>query len=51
VYDTREDNLIIETPLILGSDMKARVAAKVRLAGYAVYIPAEVEHLQVGHTG
>jgi hypothetical protein len=50
VYDTREDNLIIEAPVIFGSGLQVRVSAKLRVpgTGYAVYLPVEVSSIQVG---
>ena len=49
VYDTREDNLITEAPLIFGSGLRVRVSAKLRIpgTGYAVYLPVEVSNIQV----
>lgn len=51
VYDTREDNLIMEAPVIFGSGLRVRVSAKLRVpgTGYAVYLPVEVSNIQVGH--
>ena len=52
VYDTREDNLIIEAPVIFGSGLQVRVSAKLRVpgTGYAVYLPVEVSSIQVGNS-
>ena len=49
MYDTREDNLIIEAPVIFGSGLQVRVSAKLRVpgTGYAVYLPVEVSSIQV----
>ena len=49
MYDTREDNLIIEAPGIFGSGLQVRVSAKLRVpgTGYAVYLPVEVSSIQV----
>jgi hypothetical protein len=49
VYDTREDNLIMEAPLIFGSGLRVRVSAKLRVpgTGYAVYFPVEVSNVQL----
>jgi hypothetical protein len=49
VYDTREDNLIMEAPVIFGSGLQVRVSAKLRVpgTGYAIYLPVEVSSIQV----
>lgn len=49
VYETREDNLIMEAPVIFGSGLRVRVSAKIRVpsTGYAIYFPVEVSNIQV----
>ena len=49
MYETREDNLITEAPLIFGSGLRVRVSAKLRIpgTGYAVYFPVQVSNIQV----
>lgn len=49
VYDTREDNLIIETPIMFGSKLVVRVSVKLRVpgTGYAIRLPIEVKHVQM----
>mmetsp|Transcript_9432 Transcript_9432/g.22710 ORF Transcript_9432/g.22710 Transcript_9432/m.22710 type:complete len:583 (-) Transcript_9432:189-1937(-) len=42
VYETNEDEVIIEAPILWGSNSTIRIAARVRLAGVVVYIPIEV---------
>lgn len=49
VYDTREDDLIMEAPIIFGSGLMVRVSAKLRIpgTGYAIHLPVEVSDIQV----
>lgn len=49
VYDTQEDNLIMETPIMFGSKMIVRVSVKLRVpgTGYAIRLPVELKNLQM----
>lgn len=42
VYETNEDEVILEAPILWGSNAKIRIAAKIRVAGVMVYVPVEV---------
>lgn len=48
VYESREDNLMMEGVLIFGSGMRLRVGLKLRVpgTGYAIYLPIEVSEIQ-----
>ena len=48
VYKTTEDEGIFECPLTWGSNARVRISARVMLGPFILYIPVEVQNLQVG---
>eukprot|EP00892_Ulva_mutabilis_P003246 jgi/Ulvmu1/1293/UM011_0017.1 len=47
VYDTKDDEVIIEAPIQWGSAIKVHVAAWVRVGPASLYVPVKVEDVQL----
>ena len=48
-YATSNDEAVIEAPVMWGGDARVRVALRVKLGGFVLYLPVEVRDLQVSH--
>ncbi|EIE27098.1 hypothetical protein COCSUDRAFT_45729 [Coccomyxa subellipsoidea C-169] len=46
-YTSSVDEAILEAPVMWGSDMRVRVAVRIKLGGYVLYLPVEVSNIQV----
>ncbi|CAL8470422.1 g9964 [Coccomyxa elongata] len=46
-YTSSVDEAILEAPVMWGSDMRVRVAVRIKLGGYVLYLPVEVSNVQV----
>jgi hypothetical protein len=47
VYHTKDDDAIMETNLEWGSDIRVRVGVRLKLGPFVIYVPLEVEDVQV----
>ena len=47
VYDTTDDEVIMETAVVWGSNARVRASARIKIAEWAFYIPIEVSDFQV----
>ena len=47
-FPSSADEAILEAPLMWGSKARVRVAARIQVAGFVLYIPVEVTNVQVG---
>ncbi|CAG9466560.1 unnamed protein product [Pedinophyceae sp. YPF-701] len=47
VYESNEDELVMETPLMWGSGIHVRAAATIRAGKVSIYAPVEVSHLMI----
>lgn len=47
-YTSSADEAILEAPIMWGSDMRVRVAVRIKLGPYVLYVPLEVSNVQVG---
>ena len=48
-YATSNDEAVLEAPVMWGGDARVRVALRVKLGGFVLYLPVEVRDLQVTH--
>ena len=48
-YAASNDEATLEAPVLWGGDARVRVAVRVKLGGYVLYLPVEVRDLQVTH--
>ena len=46
-YATSNDEAVLEAPVMWGGDARVRVAVRVKLGGFVLYLPVEVRDLQV----
>ncbi|CAD7700524.1 unnamed protein product [Ostreobium quekettii] len=46
-YETREDEVIMEAPLLWGSNANIRVSARIKLGPIAIYVPVVVQNIQL----
>ena len=46
-YTSSADEAILEAPLMWGSSARVRVSARIKVAGFVLYIPVEVTNVQV----
>ena len=47
VFNSHDDEVIMECPLFWGSNARVRASARVRLWRWSLYIPMEVNNIQV----
>lgn len=47
-YATNNDEAILEAPMLWGGDARVRVAVRIKVGGFVLYLPVEVRDLQVG---
>ena len=45
-YATSNDEAVLEAPVMWGGDARVRVAVRVKLGGFVLYLPVEVRDLQ-----
>ena len=48
-YATSNDEAVLEAPVMWGGDARVRVAVRVKLGGFVLYLPVEVRDLQATH--
>ena len=48
-FTSSADEAIVEAPLMWGSRARVRVSARIKVAGFVLYIPVEVTNIQVVH--
>ena len=49
-YSAANDEAIIEAPVLWGGDARVRVAVRIKVGTFVLYLPAEVRDLQVRMT-
>lgn len=47
VYLSSDDEVIMETPLLWGSNASIRASARIRVSKWSFYMPIEVSNIQV----
>lgn len=47
VYNSVDDEVIMETPLCWGSNARVRVSTRIRISKWSFYIPIEISNFQV----
>lgn len=47
-FTSSADEAILEAPLMWGSNVRVRVAVRIKILTYVLYIPVEVSNVQVG---